>query len=295
MRPNIGSFNCMKSPVQGSDGIPGENSTQSPSCQGSGPFNHKEGGDRTLNEISYERGTRILLQNSSGTFNHLNRQARGIIASGIRYPPHLATIGLDGLNESSRISNETLGKIRRIRRIKSSWTKSKIGGSRPRDNSDSLNDAESPSHEPDAASSNSRASSPATVGHNFMDYLIANYSHGIFDPHRNRLAPRLSPDAKQSPDLPSNQSALFSSSYNPKAPKPITAEEIIAPYHCSDQRTCIARELLQSNIEAKPIHGRSAKMSDRYGVKKTKNRKLPVGEQACKTTNASRHDTIKGL
>lgn len=239
MRPIIGSFNSMKSPDRESDGIPSEISNPPPRCQGRGSFNHKEGENQNLIEIFCEPGTGISLQNNNGFHNYLNRQARGIGASGIRYPPYLATIGLNATNKSSCISNETPRKIRKIRRVKSSWTKSKDDESRSRDNSDSLNHATSPDHKPDAASSNSRASSPATFGCKFMDYLIANYSHGIFNPHRDSLTSLLSPDPEQSFDptfVSSNQPALSFSSYNPKATKPITAEENNNPHHCNDQR-----------------------------------------------------------
>ena len=237
--------------------------------------------NQTLIEISCEPSTGISLQNNNGFYNYLDRQARGVSESGIRYPPYLATIGLDAIDESSRISNETPRKIRKIRRIKSSWNKSRADESRPRDNSDSLTHAKSPDHKPDAASSNNRASSPATVGCKFMDYLIAYYSHGIFNPHRDSLTSLLSPDSEQSFDptfVSSNQSHLSFSSYNPKAIKPITAEENNNPHHCNDQGTCIVRKLVHSNGEAKLIRGSSAKMSDRCGVKKENKESKNAGE-----------------
>lgn len=85
----------------------------------------------------------------------------------------LETIDPNVVTEPYEISNENLPEIRKIT---SSWTKSKVERSHQHTNSESFNHAESSDHEPDKTSSNSRSPSPATVNRNFVDYLVETYS-----------------------------------------------------------------------------------------------------------------------
>lgn len=275
-RPDIGTFNRIESPDQEHDGILSKDCTQSPRYQNNG--NHKESGDSTLKEIPSEHRTKTSLQNHSDFVNYLESQQQEISEISNRYyPPSFATIAPDSLIEPYRIFNDSL---RKDRKIKTPRTKVKIDGSPPHNNSDSFNHAESLDHEADAASNNNRTPSPATVGRNFMDYLVANCSHGTFNPHPNKLAAPLSSDPEEgceSTYVFNDKSTPSSSSYKLKAPNPIIPEESNNLHHLNDQETCSARKCVRRYKEAKVIRRSSAKMSDLSGVRKNRIRKMPAG------------------
>ena len=231
-RPNIGPFNRIESPDQDHDGILSENCTQCPRYQSN--YNHKESGGYALKEIPSENPTKTSLQNHSGFFNSLESQQQEISEISNRYPsPSFATTVQDSSTEPSRIFNKSLHKVRKIQ---TPWTKLRIEEIRLHSNSDSF---EILDHEPDAASSNNRTPSPATVGRNFMDYLVANYSHGTFNPHRKSLSARLGPDPEEGcdPTFLFNGKSTPSSSYKHKTTNPITAAESNSLHHLSDQET----------------------------------------------------------
>lgn len=243
-RPEIGTFNRIESPDQEHDGILSKDCAQSPRYQNNG--NHKDSGDSTLKEIPSEHRTKTPLQNHSDFVNYLESQQQEISEISNRYPPlSFATIAPNSLIEPYQIFNDSL---RKARKIKTPRTKVKIDGRPPHNNSDSFNHAKSLDHEADAASNNNRAPSLATVGRNFMDYLVANCPHGIFNPHPNKLAARLSSDPEEgceSTYVFNDKSTPSSSSYKPKAPNPIIPEESNNLHHLNDQKTCSARKLVR--------------------------------------------------
>ncbi|MCJ1347004.1 hypothetical protein MMC31_005224 [Peltigera leucophlebia] len=242
-RLSIGTFNRRESPDQEYDRVPSKHCIQPRRCQIND--NRIESGDFTLKEISNEHYTKTSPQNDSGFFNYLETQQQEINKISNRYPsPSFTTIVPNSLTEPSRKFDESICEVPKIQ-----WSWTKIEGSRLHGNSHILKRVENLDHEPEIASSHNRTSSPTTVGRNFMDYLVANYSHGIFDPHRNRLAVRLILDPKEGSDssfvFNDKLTPASSSSYKQKAPSLITAEWNNILRHSSNQEICSARKFVQ--------------------------------------------------